>query len=120
MRLVSWLDKTTLDIAEIEVAINLNPSTVDYYRVGTTGDGFTTEVGDYTKIGTLTARIEKANSAYREILADLGASILNSYIGITTTKNVLKNDEWQVSGVKYIVKEFTDFGSHIETILEII
>jgi hypothetical protein len=91
--------------------------TITIKRITTTGDGFSTEISDYTSIGTIKGRIDNATNRtqYKYLLSQRKdvESIEQIYVGVTrdTDHKVMMGDVWEIDSQAFSVIAFTG-GEH--------
>jgi hypothetical protein len=120
MRLSTWRKDNITRLKNIRTLINENPMNVKAYRRGTTGDGFSTEIGDETKIDIRLIKIAPANNSYREIAMDLNQAMEDTFIAIAIDKDIEKGDTWEIENSKYIVKMIGTFDLIYKGLTEVI
>ena len=106
-----FVDREHLPDEDISIVVDDKAVQVDVYRAGTTGTrpGFDDEVGDYAKIASIRARIDKWNGKdFSEIISDAGEAIEIWYVGLTLSTDINDKDEWRLNDLRYEVVAFDE------------
>jgi len=121
---------SNLQESDITQIINDTSQSITVKRQGTTGDGFSSEIADYTTVGTIVGRIDNIDSGSAKYKYKIGANQdvkanENTFVGVALVSDsgsigVTVGDLWNDGTYDYRIQEFIGIRQNkVEVVLKL-